>query len=98
MLIIYCFNRLLTELWEGNVFGRVCLSFCLYTGGAYVIITHDTLDLIVHVWLAGGGWAGGRACISETFGPWEGGAGVVPTLDPPLWIRTVNVTWINVIQ
>ena len=36
-----------TELREGNVFYRVCLSFCLSMGGSHVTITY-ALDFTVH--------------------------------------------------
>ena len=37
-----------TELWEGNVFSRTCLSVCLFTrGGPLVTIAHDALDLAI---------------------------------------------------
>ena len=36
------YDRPLTKLWEGNVFSRVCLSFCPWGGEVYhVTITHD---------------------------------------------------------
>ena len=41
----HCY-RLPTKLWEGNVFSRVCPSFCP-RGVSYVNITHDALDLTV---------------------------------------------------
>ena len=41
----HCY-RLPTKLWKGNVFSRVCPSFCP-RGVSYVNITHDVLDLTV---------------------------------------------------
>ena len=34
-----------TKLWESNVFRHVCISAILSTGGSYVTIIHDALNL-----------------------------------------------------
>ena len=44
---LYYFYHPLTKLWEGNIFGRVCLSFCPRREGSCVTIIHDAVDLTV---------------------------------------------------
>ena len=44
----YIFTVCQTKLLEGNVFSRVCLSFCSRgSGGPHVTIIHDALDLTI---------------------------------------------------
>ena len=49
-----------TQLWEGNVFSRVCLSVILSTRWTYVTISYDELDLTTK----------GPLCTGTTPTPW----------------------------